>query len=121
MIYNPRLYQLALSFAFLGISFLVFSRPNYPTMGIEHVDKIGHLGAFWLLSWLTYASFKWRWVVLTGVMALYAVMIEVIQAQLPYRSAEVGDFVADMSGVALFYLTLWGYRTLKRNGLIDRA
>ncbi|GLS82778.1 VanZ family protein [Paraferrimonas haliotis] len=114
MIYHPRVYQTALVLAFLSISFLVFSKPNYPELDINHFDKYGHIGAFWLLSWLTYASFHWRWPALVGAMASYAVFIEVIQSKLPYRSAEVADFIADMFGVVLFYASLWLYRRVRQ-------
>ena len=91
------------------VSFMVFSRPSYP-QGIAHLDKIGHLVSFLILSWLTFEAFKPRWFILVPIMASYALTIELVQAYLPYRTASLADFIADMLGVGLFYL-LAGFLT----------
>ena len=103
VISRTRFFQFALLAAIILVSYLVFSRPSYP-QGIPHLDKVGHLGSFLLLSWLTYEAFKPRWFILVPLMATYAFAIELVQAYLPYRSASFADFVADMVGVGLFYL-----------------
>ncbi|MCL2912648.1 VanZ family protein [Shewanella corallii] len=103
MFSRSRFFQFALLAALLVVSYLVFSRPSYP-QGIPHLDKVGHLGSFLLLSWLTFEAFRPRWFVLVPLMAGYALTIELVQAYLPYRSASLADFVADMLGVGLFYL-----------------
>lgn len=100
---KTRVFQLALLAAILIVSYLVFSRPSYP-QGIPHLDKVGHLGSFLLLSWLTFQAFRPRWFILVPIMAIYAVSIEIIQSYLPYRSASFADIVADMLGVGTFYL-----------------
>ncbi|BDM63331.1 teicoplanin resistance protein VanZ [Shewanella sp. NFH-SH190041] len=106
MISRIRFFKFALLAALLVVSYLVFSRPDYPQDVIPNMDKIGHLGSFFLLSWLSYEAFRPRWQILVPTMAVYAVGIEFVQSFLPYRSASVGDVVADMLGVALFYMLL---------------
>ncbi|MGI2258952.1 VanZ family protein [Shewanella sp. GXUN23E] len=106
MISKSRVFQIALLAAFLVVSYLVFSKPSYP-QGIPNLDKVGHFGSFLLLSWLTFEAFRLRWFLLVPLMALYAFGIELVQSFLPYRSASFADFVADMAGVAIFYLLAW--------------
>ncbi|AVV83695.1 teicoplanin resistance protein VanZ [Shewanella putrefaciens] len=43
------------------------------------------------------------------MLASYAVIIELVQSRLPYRSASIGDVLADFAGIALFYFCLWIY------------
>ncbi len=108
VISRRNIFKLALVIALIVISYLVFSRPNYPQL-IPHMDKVGHLGSFFCLSYLTYLAFKPRWQYLAMTLAGYAIFIELVQSTLPYRSASVGDFIADMAGVVLFYLSHWSY------------
>jgi VanZ family protein len=45
-------------------------------------------------------------------------LIELIQSRLPYRSASAADVIADLTGIALFYLVHFSmikYRKLKAN------
>nr|WP_275658986.1 VanZ family protein [Shewanella sp. Isolate11] len=104
--------------ALIIISYLVFSRPNYPQV-VPNMDKIGHLGSFFSLSLLTYLAFKPKWYLLTIFMAGYALFIELVQSRLPYRSAEGADFIADMGGVLLFYAARWLYRRYSKASAID--
>lgn len=103
------LFKLALAVAFIVISYLVFSRPTY-SQNIPNLDKIGHFGSFFCLSYLTYLAFRPRWYWLALVLASYAVLIELVQSRLPYRSASLGDILADFTGIILFYFSLWAYR-----------
>ncbi|MBV7315908.1 VanZ family protein [Shewanella sp. NIFS-20-20] len=112
MIVKRILFKLALLLSVLVISYLVFSRPSY-SQAIPYLDKIGHLSSFFCLSLLTYLAFKPKWSVLIVIMAGYALLIEIVQSYLPYRSAELADWIADMAGVGLFYLMLWGVQRLR--------
>ncbi|WP_299786860.1 VanZ family protein [uncultured Shewanella sp.] len=109
MISRRNLFKMALALALILISYLVFSRPSYPQL-LPHMDKVGHLGSFFCLSYLTHLAFRPRWQYLAITLAGYALFIELVQSTLPYRSASVGDFIADMAGVMLFYLSQWSYR-----------
>ncbi|MCE9686307.1 VanZ family protein [Shewanella sp. AS16] len=109
MITKRTLFKLALAIAVLVISYLVFSRPNYP-QNIPNLDKLGHLGSFFALAYLSYLAFRPRWYLLSLALTGYAVLIELVQSRLPYRSASAADVVADLVGITLFYFLLWGYR-----------
>ncbi|QYJ87093.1 VanZ family protein [Shewanella mesophila] len=109
MISRKLIFKLALLLALLVISYLVFSRPNYPQL-VPNMDKVGHLGSFFCLALLTYLAFEPKWYTLTSILAFYAIFIELVQSTLPYRSASSADFIADMLGVALFYFIHWLYR-----------
>lgn len=107
----------------MAISYLVFSRPNYPFMlpqTIPNMDKIGHFGSFFCLSYLTHLAFKPKWYLLAITLACYGIFIELVQSTLPYRSASIADFVADMLGVLLFYFCHWSYlRYIKASGISE--
>ncbi|WP_133407903.1 VanZ family protein [Parashewanella tropica] len=107
------IFKCLLAIVFIVISYLVFSRPSYSQSSFEHIDKVGHFGSFFALAWLAYGSFKPKWYWLTSALAAYAVLIEVIQGFIPYRSASFADFVADLAGVAAFYLALVAYHKIK--------
>lgn len=102
------LFKLALAVAFVVINYLVFSRPTY-SQSIPNLDKMGHLGSFFCLSYLTYLAFRPRWYWLTILLTGYAILIELVQSRLPYRSASIADVLADFIGIALFYFSLWAY------------
>lgn len=106
MFKRQNIFRLALIIAILVVSYLVFSKPNYP-QNIPNLDKVGHFGSFFGLSFLVYFAFKPKWYLVAAAMAGYAVFIELVQSRLPYRSASVGDVIADMAGVAAFYFCLW--------------
>nr|WP_275660388.1 VanZ family protein [Shewanella sp. Isolate13] len=108
VINRQTIFKWALAIMLILVSYLVFSKPSYPT-GIPNFDKIGHVGSFFILSYLTYLAFKPKWYILAVILAGYAVFIEVVQSQLSYRSASFADFIADMVGISLFYFTHWLY------------
>jgi|TARA_R110000796_G_scaffold127645_10_gene243050 VanZ family protein len=111
------IFKLALVVAVIVTSYLVFSKPSYPQT-FAHMDKVGHLGSFFALSYLAHYAFKPRWYFLCISLATYAVLIELIQSRLPYRSASAADVIADFFGIALFYLLHFSinkYRKLKAN------
>jgi|TARA_R110000851_G_scaffold67191_2_gene151531 VanZ family protein len=111
------IFKLALVVAVIVTSYLVFSKPNYP-QAFANMDKVGHLGSFFALAYLAHYAFKPRWYILCTSLATYAVLIELIQSRLPYRSASAADVIADFVGIALFYLlhfSITQYRKLKAN------
>ncbi|ABO24760.1 VanZ family protein [Shewanella loihica] len=113
-------FKIALLLAIIVISYLVFSRPNYPQV-IPHMDKLGHLGSFFCLALLTHLAFEPKWYSLAGILAGYALFIELVQSRLPYRSASSADFIADMVGVLLFYFGLWLYRRYIKAAVIGKT
>ncbi|MEZ9596167.1 VanZ family protein [Shewanella sp. 10N.261.52.F9] len=120
VITRQTIFKWALAVTLIVVSYLVFSKPNYYPTGIPYFDKMGHVGSFFVLSYLTYLAFKPKWYVLAVILACYAVFIEIVQSQLSYRSASIGDFIADMVGISLFYITHWLYcRYIKVTKLIE--
>ncbi|MFT5788411.1 MAG: VanZ family protein [Shewanella sp.] len=122
VISRQNIFKLALAITLMLVSYLVFSKPSYNINAIAHFDKIGHIGSFFVLSYLTYFAFKPRWYLLALVLVFYAVFIEMVQSQLSYRSASFADIVADMIGILLFYITQWLYsKYFKAAKLIDNS
>ncbi|MCL1131101.1 VanZ family protein [Shewanella sairae] len=120
VINRQTIFKSALALMLVLVSYLVFSKPNYYPTGIPYFDKFGHVGSFFVLSYLTYLAFKPKWYILAIILAFYAVFIEIVQSQLSYRSASIGDFIADMLGISLFYITHWLYcRYIKATKLIE--
>ncbi|UJF22965.1 VanZ family protein [Shewanella sp. OMA3-2] len=118
MINYRNAFKLALLIAVVVTSYLVFSKPNY-SQSFQHMDKVGHLGSFFGLAFLAHYAFKPKWYYLFGILASYAVLIELVQSRLPYRSASIGDVIADFVGIALFYLfhfSFLQYKKLKDKG-----
>lgn len=113
LITKQNIARFALGLAVIIISYLVFSRPSYP-QGIPHLDKVGHLGSFFGLTLLSYLAFRPKWYQIVASLGAYALLIELVQAKLPYRSASTADFIADMLGVTLFYGLLWLYRKYQK-------
>ncbi|WP_137222656.1 VanZ family protein [Shewanella sp. MEBiC00475] len=115
MITYKNIFKLALVVAVIVTSYLVFSKPSYP-QAFANMDKVGHLGSFFFLAFLAHYAFKPRWYFLCVSLSAYAILIELVQSRLPYRSASVADVAADFAGIALFYLlhfSILKYRKLK--------
>lgn len=79
--------------------------------GIEHMDKVMHLSAFFSLAMLLdNASLRRFWQWKAPLLLGYGALIEVLQAFVPWRSFSVADWVADALGIALYWLV---WRLLK--------
>jgi VanZ family protein len=73
---------------------------------VPHLDKVWHLCKYGLFAWLVRRAQRarrqprprWRaWLIATG----YGLLLEGVQAWLPWRSAEVGDVLANGLGAAV--------------------
>jgi VanZ family protein len=87
--------------------------PQPPGLKFKDADKVQHLLAFGSLTWVTGLSMapglrQTVWAVVW--MLLFGIFIELVQSQLPTRTADVMDVVADSVGIALGVLLLWGLR-----------
>jgi len=100
---NPPLFMAYLAGAILVFSYLFFSPQNIP-QNIPNSDKIGHIIVFFVLSFLLFkaATIRRRWQML--ILLTYGIVVECVQAFIPYRSGSVDDVVADAAGILLFYL-----------------
>ena len=72
-------------------------------------DKLLHLLAFTVITFLAYASdFKIKRISLFLLLILYGFLIEVIQNSLEYRTFELYDLLSDIIGVFVGYMS-WKY------------
>lgn len=93
------------------ILFLLTSLPSSSAITIGVSDKIGHFGAYGLLSGILYLNlfFQNKFKVLKKYPATFTVLIasfyglldELHQLFVPGRSAEIFDWVADFSGAVV--------------------
>lgn len=84
-----------------GICWLAFT-PNPPPAGAGVWDKFQHLFAFGVLALLAHRA--WPRAGITahiGGLLAFGIFIELVQSQVPQRSAEAADVVADLCGVLL--------------------
>jgi hypothetical protein len=67
--------------------------------GVPYLDKVAHLLTFASLAWTgLWAGIPLRWLV--GVLALHAVVSELVQARLlSGRSGDAADVLADLAGI----------------------
>ena len=76
---------------------------------IPYGDKVGHLGLIGTLSLLCNLAFhprqpKWlpRWITLVTLILLVILSLEeIVQAFLPHRTCDLGDWLADLVGLAI--------------------
>lgn len=73
----------------------------------EHMDKVVHFGAFFILAWAFYHAFPIPIWLALFVLTGYGLLIEYVQELLPYRTSSWGDLVADAAGAASFYFIAW--------------
>jgi VanZ family protein len=94
--------------AFYAFSIIVLILATLPdTAGLREIslpnDKLNHFSAFLALTFLMNQAFQGRqdlWKITW--LGFYGILIEIIQAFLPYREFSTLDFAADMVGVSLF-------------------
>jgi VanZ family protein len=96
-------WQLLLALLVVAVAVLAFS-PEPPDSIDTGWDKTNHLLAFAALAFSAEGAF-WpqvsrRWRNSAALMA-YGVFIELVQTQIPGRSGEVPDLLADAAGIAL--------------------
>ena len=75
------------------------------------IDKIAHAGIFGLIAMMLWFVFDRRYPLLViGLVAMTAAADEIHQLFLPGRSADAGDWIADVSGACLPILVLMASR-----------
>ena len=94
------------------VSWFAF-KPDSAADPVAHLDKLRHIGAFLCLA--AVASMAWAArpgaaPSISGSLLAYGALIELVQSQLPTRSASLADLVADALGIAL---GLWLVRSLR--------
>lgn len=111
--------------AYVIVVFVLGSVRELPAP-VTHVwDKFQHFAAFGVmqvivaraLSGRTTMSFAWQQVLAVTITSALGALLEVYQMALPWRSAEVGDWVADTIGAALAALGCWTWWQLRKRVL----
>ena len=90
----------------LGLIMAVALKPTSgPSILLIWSDKVWHLLAFlFLMVWFCGLYRPRRYWIIFACLLLYGVLIEVLQAFLPYRNVEVADVVADGAGLVIGWL-----------------
>lgn len=95
-------WRAGLGLALLAVAWLAVD-PAPPPAADTGWDKSNHVLAFAVLAWLgslaAWPHPRRRLVVAAGLLG-YGLLIEAVQSQLPARSAEWSDLVADAVGIA---------------------
>ena len=95
---------------FIVLVFLVSYLAFIPSSGgsnIPHIDKLFHFLAFFILmTFLDLSTTRPLSLHLNLVLCLFlfALGIEVVQYNLSYRSAELFDLLADLSGMVVYFV-----------------
>ncbi len=100
-----------LAWAFI-VAWLMFSPAPELGSSAPYADKLAHLGIFALAgAWVAWHETAWMraWPWLLALMA-YAVFTELVQHQLPTRSAELADGLADGLGILIGFAMVRGVR-----------
>lgn len=87
--------------AMLAVVTWLALEPAPPEVADLGWDKLNHLCAFAALAWVAAAAFAPRWRTVAAGLLAYGVVIELLQAMTPTRSAEAADVLADALGLAL--------------------
>jgi VanZ family protein len=99
---RQRLFRLALAVCLVAITTLALIPPGHEPLPVS--DKVNHIAAFLVLAWLAdhayprYSDGAGLWVALLG----YGLLLEGLQATLPYREASLADLLADAAGLAAY-------------------
>jgi len=80
-------------------SFIPHSSPS-----IHYIDKIKHCLAFIVFAFLIQKSYKVNNLFTMVYVVLFGAFIEFVQFFIPYRSADVFDVLADVTGGLIFIL-----------------
>ena len=99
-----RIYRFVFLFLLLFISYASVT-PTEGGASVPYIDKLIHFSAFLILTLFMDLSIK-KPLLLNKIalifLILYAFLIELVQYFLPYRSAEVFDFVSDLLGILVY-------------------
>ncbi len=100
---EPRWWLGGLLLWLLTVSWLLFTPAPELASAAPYTDKLGHLGIFAIAGvWIAWRAPRWSqaWPWLLALIG-FAVLSELIQHQLPTRSAEWADGLADSLGLTL--------------------
>jgi len=101
-----KIYRLVFLFSVSFISYAAIT-PLEGSTSIPYIDKLYHFAAFLILTFFMDLSIKKPLLFSKAALFFlisYAFLIELVQYFLPYRSAEVLDFISDLSGILVYLL-----------------
>lgn len=94
--------------AYAVFVFIVSVIPVSPSLSPGRLDKVAHLCEYLLFAWLLVQALqagglrRRDYFVLAWIYAAsYGLLIEIVQAMVPWRSAELGDAFANAFGAAV--------------------
>ena len=99
-----RIYRFVFLFLVLLISYAAVT-PTEGGTSLPYIDKLLHFSAFLVLTLFMDLSLKKPLMLYRSALIFlifYAFLIELVQYFLPYRSAEVFDFVSDLLGILVY-------------------
>lgn len=99
-----RIYRLVFLLLVLFISYAAVT-PLEGGASVPYIDKLLHFVAFLILTFFMDLSIKKPLLLSKAaliLLILYAFLIELVQYFLPYRSAEVFDFISDLLGILVY-------------------
>jgi VanZ family protein len=103
LLLKRHLWHALLILLLLVISYLALS-PAPPKTLDSGWDKLNHLAAFGCLAFCAFYGAdhaRGRWLLAPLALLGYGVLIELLQSQLPPRSADAADVLADAMGIGL--------------------
>ncbi len=114
-----RLWQAALFVSIAAILYLATTSNSYPPIPAAPNDKINHLIAFLELTLVTRLAWPRLSVFWYAPPALlvFGLILEVVQANLPYRDFSLADLTADAVGIGLGLLPWPGLRLAQETDL----
>ena len=98
-----KIYRLVFLLLVLFISYAALTPQG--DISIPYIDKILHFSAFLMLSFSMDLSIKKPLLLSKAALIFlifYALLVELVQYFLPYRSAEVFDFISDLLGILVY-------------------
>ena len=101
------IYRVIFIVLILLISYLAIIPFSTSSIDVPHLDKLLHFLAFFVLMTLLDLSTTRPLEVHLGLILcifLFALGIEIIQYNLPYRSAELFDLLADLLGMVVYFV-----------------
>lgn len=112
---SKKLFKILFTIAMIVIFILAIIPDDHIHLEVSSADKIKHLTAFFVLSFLlnrASSTIKHR-LRNMGVLLLFGIFIELTQLTLSYREGSIEDVYADSMGIMLFQLLLSFVRTFR--------
>ncbi|MFY9512129.1 MAG: VanZ family protein [Rubrivivax sp.] len=98
----------------LAVCWLAFA-PNPPPQADTGWDKANHALAFAALAFCAERGFgRQRWRLIVAGLLTFGVFIELVQSQIPGRSADLADLLGDAAGIAIGLLLATAWQRLRR-------